>query len=65
MAVNDSSRLNGEVSEWPKELPWKGSVGVISPRVRIPPSPPKNYIFSKTCRPSLVSWACAGHFESI
>jgi hypothetical protein len=46
MAVNDSSRLNGEVSEWPKELPWKGSVGVISPRVRIPPSPP--FFLAKT-----------------
>ena len=26
------------------ELPWKGSVGVTSPRVRIPPSPPLYHV---------------------
>jgi hypothetical protein len=27
------------VSEWLKEQPWKGCVGLALPRVRIPPSP--------------------------
>ena len=29
----------GEVSEWLKEQPWKGCVGLALPWVRIPPSP--------------------------
>ncbi len=44
-------RAFGEVSERPMELPWKGSVGAISPRVRIPPSPPIDFcITSGTLR---------------
>ena len=30
---------NGEVSEWPMVQSWKGCVGAIPPRVRIPSSP--------------------------
>ncbi len=30
----------GEVAEWSNALPWKGSVRLCVPWVRIPPSPP-------------------------
>src|SRR5262245_56549619 len=30
---------NGEVAEWLKALPWKGSIPATVSRVRIPPSP--------------------------
>lgn len=38
-SLRDIKRQHGEVAEWSKALPWKGSVWETGPRVRISPSP--------------------------